>query len=464
MLNLFFGQVGSGVLGRRTWPAWIAALALGAGVSAVLVVFSASSLTPVLLPAAAVAVAFVGVAMRWPTVGLVLAGLCLPLDLLALPLPSGALSPAELAFVAVAGGWAARALNGSAVARPSIADAPIVGILAIMLLGLTVTSDLVIGARVLLLWCAFYGTFKQAQSLEADGCRAVIVAFTIGAGVLGGIGAVLTLLSGPVEVYSGGLMTGTRSQGTFADPNYFACILVFALLPGLALILGDPRRHLWLGAFCVAAFAGLALSLSRGGAVGLAGGLLVLLTWTKARRTAILAGALVLVVVLAAGQSLTENRQIETIGARLGTITDSTSTTNRRPQAWAAAFELGRSHPVLGVGLNEFELASSRLGLSEAGRPIENAHNQYLSLLAESGIIGVVAFLALLAQFFVRGVHAARRLRGTDRALGFGLTAAAAGFSVNAMTIAPLRVNVIAGTFLLFAGLAASLSRRIAEP
>jgi O-antigen ligase len=69
---------------------------------------------------------------------------------------------------------------------------------------------------------------------------------------------------------------------------------------------------------------------------------------------------------------------------------------------WTAGWELFRDHPFLGVGANSFRLVVSRV-LAEPIRldlpgmpPAPPAHNTFLSVLVEQGVIGFVVFCALL--------------------------------------------------------------------
>jgi O-antigen ligase len=67
---------------------------------------------------------------------------------------------------------------------------------------------------------------------------------------------------------------------------------------------------------------------------------------------------------------------------------------------WTAGWEIFREHPFLGVGANAFRLMVSRV-LAEPIRPDEPdaappAHNTFLSVLVEQGIIGFTLFCALL--------------------------------------------------------------------
>ena len=73
-----------------------------------------------------------------------------------------------------------------------------------------------------------------------------------------------------------------------------------------------------------------------------------------------------------------------------------------RTVIWAAAWELFRTHPFLGVGANAFRLTVSRILVEpiradESGTPqAPAAHNTFLSVLVEQGVIGFALFCALL--------------------------------------------------------------------
>ncbi len=87
-----------------------------------------------------------------------------------------------------------------------------------------------------------------------------------------------------------------------------------------------------------------------------------------------------------------------------------------RPQADAAltdrmrimrgALELGYEHPVRGIGYGRGRLKEALRptyeGTADENSPIWHAHNVYIELFAETGILGLGAFLWLLAQAFFR--------------------------------------------------------------
>jgi O-antigen ligase len=89
---------------------------------------------------------------------------------------------------------------------------------------------------------------------------------------------------------------------------------------------------------------------------------------------------------------------------RLSTVPNefAQGTLTGRTVIWKAGWELFRAHPFLGIGANAFRLIVSRV-LAEAIHPDEYgrapappAHNTFLSVLVEQGVIGLTLFCALL--------------------------------------------------------------------
>ncbi len=89
---------------------------------------------------------------------------------------------------------------------------------------------------------------------------------------------------------------------------------------------------------------------------------------------------------------------------RLSTVPNefAQGTLTGRTVIWKAGWELFRAHPFLGIGANAFRLIVSRV-LAEPihpddyGRPpAPPAHNTFLSVLVEQGVIGFALFCALL--------------------------------------------------------------------
>jgi O-antigen ligase len=133
---------------------------------------------------------------------------------------------------------------------------------------------------------------------------------------------------------------------------------------------------------------------------------------------------------------------------------------------WDAALSMFQAHPVLGVGLNSFDVAY--VGLDTTGRsflpgsglaPPESAHNLYLNTLAEQGLVGIAALL-LLVLAAGRMILALRR--SADRRIrNFGLGLLGAGIAMLVsnlfdVTFVDPKTSILAWTLL---GVGAALQR-----
>jgi O-antigen ligase len=141
-------------------------------------------------------------------------------------------------------------------------------------------------------------------------------------------------------------------------------------------------------------------------------GVTVLLSSQHRRRAVVVLG----VLGLAGGVLLVS---FEPLRARFAAgLTDQGS--GQRTQHLAAGLEAIRQHPFLGVGPGQFR--PSRFGGPDMAEHVKDnpgkAHNQFVSIAAETGIPGALGFVALLGWLVVR----ARRANG-DWVLTAGATA-----------------------------------------
>jgi O-antigen ligase len=438
--------------------------AAAAVLGAALMVSSAYFVHPLALPMGAAGVALIVAAFFRPHIAVAAALVMAPLELFSLPLPTGAVTPSEAALVLVGLAWVARALaQPGTTTMPSLRDAPIIVLLGAVAAGIVIAADPSTVVRVLVLWTLFYLVYLETRAFTPNQMRFVVAAFTVGAGVLGAIGAASYVQSGGTELFDGGTATGERITGSFADPNYFASFLSLALLPGIALVIADFRRSAWLLPFLVTGLAGLTFSLSRGAIAGFAIGLLLLFAWRRARRLLILAVPIVAVLTLVGANPVVESEQFRPVEQRLSTLSDPGQDSNR-PRIWATAVQIALDHPFFGIGVNEFPTEASQRGLTENGNPLENAHSIPLSLAAETGLIGLAAFVALIVQLGRRGLTALRPQEQLNRALALGFSAGLLALIVQGLTAAQIRTNIITGSFFVVAGMLTGLADRARPP
>ena len=93
-----------------------------------------------------------------------------------------------------------------------------------------------------------------------------------------------------------------------------------------------------------------------------------------------------------------------------------------RFRVWKDALALSLDSPLLGVGEGGFPLVFPQYHLQT--RPVLHAHNQFMQILAEHGVIGLVCFLAVIVVVFLR---IRRRMTEAEAGLDFALVAGSAG-------------------------------------
>jgi O-antigen ligase len=98
-----------------------------------------------------------------------------------------------------------------------------------------------------------------------------------------------------------------------------------------------------------------------------------------------------------------------------------------RLQRFTSAFQLGMDHPLLGVGYGRGRLKEALRpylkGTILEDSPVLHTHNVYVELFAETGLVGLLAYLWLLGHTLLRLRRAARRRERSERLLGFALSA-----------------------------------------
>jgi len=213
-----------------------------------------------------------------------------------------------------------------------------------------------------------------------------------------------------------------RPFSTFGNPDFYGQFLA-VVATGCAAVLVFTRQRPWLMA--VVALLGVfnvALMLvvqTRGSFVGIVAGAVVIATlWL--RRSGLSRGVLARFAVASAGAALAVIVMLVTtpLGGRLLDIGRGIGLRDR-VLLYQSAFQMFLDHPFLGVGFENFAVAYPRYQQAEwfavAGMNTTNtsAHNWILHVAATTGIVGLLANLALLAAFTF---HAWRRARDPNAA------------------------------------------------
>ncbi|MDW5594586.1 O-antigen ligase family protein [Conexibacter stalactiti] len=228
-------------------------------------------------------------------------------------------------------------------------------------------------------------------------CFGVLVGLAL---IFSGIGYVeyLTrhIFLNPKLIASNELHTYFRTNSVFFDPNIYGRFLVVAMLAVAATLLHTRRRELLIGGSIVLAalWAGLVLTLSQSSFVALLVGLatLAVLAW-GVRRT--LLPTLAVVLVAGAAVLITPS----TFGIDLNNLDASTS---GRSGLVTSGGSLFADRPLQGFGSGAFEAEYRDRNGREGGDAAATSHTIPVTVASEQGVIGLIAYLALLAAAFAR--------------------------------------------------------------
>ncbi len=243
-----------------------------------------------------------------------------------------------------------------------------------------------------------------------------------------------------------------RASGSFNQPNPYGGYLGLALPVAASLALwaiaGLGRKdkspfYSWLAVLGYSGAtlligSGLLASWSRGGWLGALGGLVIILV-ARNRRTALLGGATLFGLGLALLIGLGEPSWVpaplaarfQDVPAYLGLtdvlqqpITDENFAIVERVAHWVAAWRMWESAPWLGIGPGNYGVVYPAVRLPRWEEPLGHAHNIYLNLLAEGGVVGLASFLLLwltLVGWLWRQRHYDKAHAGWTNALTLGV-------------------------------------------
>jgi O-antigen ligase len=211
------------------------------------------------------------------------------------------------------------------------------------------------------------------------------------------------------------LQGALRAFGHFDQPNPFAGYLTTMLPLALCMALcrANPAPFRWFALASTGLLTiGIGLSQSRGAWLGaLVAVACLLLAWSPATRRLLFPCVLgaVLVVALAVSGLLPASildrlsQTIEYFGVfdvRTVELTSENWAIVERMAHWQAGWYMFLDHPWLGVGAGNYAEAYPQYFVATWREPLGHAHNYYLNMLAELGVIGGGALLVMLGLAF----------------------------------------------------------------
>ena len=235
-----------------------------------------------------------------------------------------------------------------------------------------------------------------------------------------------------------------RAFGTFEQPNPYGGYmgLLWPVVAGIALALWSQIDHLRLtidqlrkrqwsmvnGQFllltllvtviAVLAASGVITSGSRGARLGLFAAVAVMaLAWVPwPGRVLALAGLIGLAAFALNLLPASLFAQLDSFLGEYGTLdargiylTNVNFSNVERLAHWQAGLDMMRNHPWLGVGFGNYDAVYDQYRLLYWVNALGHAHNYYINVFAETGVIGFVAYVILWVAIIATTWHLARR-------------------------------------------------------
>ena len=229
----------------------------------------------------------------------------------------------------------------------------------------------------------------------------------------------------PTKVYWIRELNQSTAFGPFINRHHFAGYMELTISLPLGLLFAGAvdkdKRILYL---FVAGIMGVALVMtsSRGGIISLVAEIvfLVIVTaiWRRqsdtrrlrsssrlkriAARVGMATGLLVglFLGVMLLGGEFSINRFIDSVN------TDDPTT--GRAHFWSVTLDIIRAHPYLGTGLGAFGVIYTRYDTRNGLYRLEQAHNDYLQVLSDGGVVGAFLALSFVVLLFYKGIVRAR--------------------------------------------------------
>jgi putative inorganic carbon (hco3(-)) transporter len=208
-----------------------------------------------------------------------------------------------------------------------------------------------------------------------------------------------------------------RVNSVFWDPSVYGRFLVVAIVPSLVLLVRERVRALTpvVVAAIVVLWLGLLISFSQSSFAALLVGVVgaALVAWRWRALVAVAAAAAVLAGIVVSAPQLRHSIQHHTTSGL-------NSATSGRFSLVANGIRIAQAHPLTGVGVGGFKHAyADRVHRFKSKAPKTAAsHNTPVTVAAESGLVGLALFMALV------GTLLAQAFRRADRSLAGGVSLA----------------------------------------
>lgn len=287
------------------------------------------------------------------------------------------------------------------------------------------------------------------------------------------VGVIQSLIGIAQYISSGSL---EAASGTYVNPNHFGGLLILIIPFSLSYILYLAHRRsgtsnlveiirqskfsnqlLLLFATCLMG-TGLIMSQSRGALISVVASIAifyVLVTWKKKNQSGTLFIAVFIAIIVIYSVWIGIDPVIEK-------FSETSETLPKRTFIWQDTLAIIKDFPILGTGLGTYSLSFSLYkNIAHWPTIIQHAHNDYLELLSETGVVGFLLIMWGIVLFYMRAVSKIVKRSPSNDPLRYyvllGAVSGSAGMMVHAITDFNFQIPANAYYFAFLLGISTSI-------
>jgi len=156
--------------------------------------------------------------------------------------------------------------------------------------------------------------------------------------------------------------------------------------------------------------------------------------------------------------------RLATTSSEFTTSKDESREGVKRNEVWATTWRMFTANPILGVGMGAYWARVPEFHDASGSMTPQEAHNDYLELLASGGLLGLALGVWFVIGLFRRARESLRSPHRFRRAACFGATIGMAGIAVHSLMDFGLHMMANALVFTTLVVIAASKPRWASEP
>lgn len=131
-----------------------------------------------------------------------------------------------------------------------------------------------------------------------------------------------------------------------------------------------------------------------------------------------------------------------------------------RPQIWRTTLRMIEDNLPFGVGLGAYGVAYTKYDEASGFERVEQAHNDYLQVVSDAGLVGGVLGLAFIFLIFRKGLAAVRIMNVERRGYAIGAFGGIFGVLVHSLFDFNLHTTAVALLFLAFVAILTAASSK----